>query len=572
MGAKSSRKDIIIFFAVLILSIIIYSSVQWLGPYIYYIFNMDAYLTVHTALEGLSIIMSFCIFFVTYYSFERSKMLRTILFACTFLSVGILDFFHALSYDGMPVFITQSSVAKATAFWMAARLTAALGLLAAGLNKEDVKIRTHRAVFLTAALLFCGCLSYVIILRPELIPVLYVEGQGLTPLKIILEYVIIVIKFAAMFLFYLIYRNGEEAGEYKLVILSLLLSIFSELSFTLYSNVYDIYNLLGHVYKIIAYYLIFKAKFVLNVKKPYQALTETERKLVQYTDNLEKLVEKRTAEISAANEKLMKDMDYARNIQSALLPASLPKIAKLEFAARYLPCEKIGGDFYNVFKLDDDNVGILIGDVAGHGVSAAMITVFINQNIHVRREYDDGRVKVLTPKQVLNNLYYVYNRMNFPEEIYTVMFYGILNLSSQVLTYCSAGMNTPPLILQKDGQVRTLPIQGLPICKLGGFVNPSYENQSIQLKDGDSLLFYTDGLIEIDRKRPDQFNEDNLMEYLRGVQSISASDTVEYMFDLYHAIRGNESMIDDVTVLVVKIGEYEQAQEMRQESAVSATV
>jgi sigma-B regulation protein RsbU (phosphoserine phosphatase) len=70
------------------------------------------------------------------------------------------------------------------------------------------------------------------------------------------------------------------------------------------------------------------------------------------------LVEKRTAEITAANEKLLKDMDYARNIQSALLPVpSLPKFEKVDFAARYMPCEKIGGDFYNIFRLDEENIG-----------------------------------------------------------------------------------------------------------------------------------------------------------------------------------------------------------------------
>ena len=224
---------------------------------------------------------------------------------------------------------------------------------------------------------------------------------------------------------------------------------------------------------------------------------------------------------------------------------------------RATSCEKIGGDFYNVFRLDEDNFGILIGDVAGHGVSAAMITVFINQNIHVRREFDDGRIRILTPKQVLTNLFYTYNNMTFPEEIYTVLFYGIYNQQDKTLTCSSAGMNTAPLILRKDGDIEPISIKGLPICRLAGLISPSYENQTIQLSEGDSMLFYTDGIIEIDRKRPEQFNEKNLMEYLRGLQNYSASETVDYMFDLYDAILGDKKMIDDVTVLVVKIEEEE---------------
>ncbi len=193
--------------------------------------------------------------------------------------------------------------------------------------------------------------------------------------------------------------------------------------------------------------------------------------------------------------------------------------------------------------------------MAGHGVSAAMITVFINQNIYVRREYDDGRIRVLTPKQVLNNLFYIYNRMSFPDEIYTVLFYGIYNLESKVLTYSSAGMNMRPLILKSNGDVEPIPIEGLPICKLGAFVSPAYENHSIQLDNGDSMLFYTDGLIEVDRKKPELFNEYNLVEYLRGVTDSTAEDTSEYLLDLYYTILGDKQVIDDVTVLVIKINE-----------------
>jgi sigma-B regulation protein RsbU (phosphoserine phosphatase) len=553
MGVKNFKKDFTIFLAVFLFSIILYSTVQWYDTYVYHIYRMDDFLNWHIGLEGFSIIMSFCIFFISFYTVERSKNLRTIVFLTTFLSVGLLDTMHTLTYKGMPNFLTVSSVATATSYWIAGRLTAAVGLLVAGLVKRNNTVKVTRFVFVLASLLYSVIVIYLISYRQDLIPPLFIEGTGLTPLKIILEYVIIILQVINMLLFYRIYRIGEEIEEYKYIILSLLVSIFSELAFTQYSSVYDTYNFLGHIYKIIAYYLIFKSKFVLNVQRPYLDLQKAERKMVEYANSLEKQVEIRTKEIRTANEKLMNDMDYARNIQTALLPLSFPKADKLQFASRYLPCEKIGGDFYNVFRLDEDNFGILIGDVAGHGVSAAMITVFINQNIHVRREFDDGRIRILTPKQVLTNLFYTYNRMTFPEEIYTVLFYGIYNQKDMTFTYCSAGMNAVPLLLRNDGSVEAIPIKGLPICRLGGLVSPSYENQTIQLEEGDSILFYTDGLIEIDRKRPDQFNEKNLMEYLRGLQNSSAAETVDYMFDLYNAILGENKMIDDVTVLVVKI-------------------
>ncbi len=557
MGVQGShtRRYKTAFFVVFIISIILYGTVQWYEPYVYRIFHMHDFLSWHIGLEGLSIIMSFCIFLISYYSFERTKKLRTIIIACTFLSVGILDGLHTLTYNGMPVFIIPSSIAGATSFWIVARLTAGVGLLAASLAKYQKTVNVHRSIFVGMSLLYNGLMIYTFTWHLDAFPPLFIEGQGLTPLKIGLEYLIIFLLLLSMLFFYRLFKEEQGEEGFHFVIIALLLSIFSELVFTQYDNVYDSYNLLGHIYKVIAYYLIFKAKFILNIQKPYEALYKTERKLSQYADNLEKLVVQRTAEITAANEKLLRDLDYAGNIQSALLPASFPNIPQLEFAAKYIPCEKIGGDFYNVYKLDDENVGILIGDVAGHGVSAAMITVFINQNIYVRREYDDGRIRVLTPKQVLNNLFYIYNRMSFPDEIYTVLFYGIYNLESKVLTYSSAGMNMRPLILKSNGDVEPIPIEGLPICKLGAFVSPAYENHSIQLDNGDSMLFYTDGLIEVDRKKPELFNEYNLVEYLRGVTDSTAEDTSEYLLDLYYTILGDKQVIDDVTVLVIKINE-----------------
>jgi sigma-B regulation protein RsbU (phosphoserine phosphatase) len=567
MGVKRKKRDIIEFLTVFLVSLIVYGTVGWYDSYIYRILYMDDYLNLHLGLEGLSILMSFCIFLVAFYTLVSKKNTRTFVFMCTFISIGILDYMHTLTYKGMPGFLAEASVDNATAFWIAARITGAFGLLVASLTKPESIIKLPRFGAVLAALLYSGTIIYLIAYKPEIIPPLFIEGHGLTPLKIYLEYSIIVLHIITIILFFMRYLKAECAKEYRYMILSLLLCIFSEISFAAYTSVYDTYNLLGHLYKIIAYYLLFKAKFVSNVQKPYLALHKAEAELQEYVDNLEQLVEQRTEEIRTANDKLLKDMDYARHIQTALLPLSFPITDKLQFAARYLPCEKIGGDFYNVYRLDEDNIGILIGDVAGHGVSAAMITVFINQNIHIRREYDDGRIRILTPKQVLTNLFYIYNRMSFPDEIYTVLFYGIYNIQDKILTYSSAGMNTAPLVVRRNGNVDSIPVEGLPICKLGGLVNPSYDNQVLQLEEGDTVLFYTDGLIEIDRKHPNHFNEDNLKEYLRGIKNTDAPEMVNYMFDLYYTILDDKQMIDDVTVLAMKIEGKVETAEMKDVSA-----
>jgi sigma-B regulation protein RsbU (phosphoserine phosphatase) len=552
MAADGLKKDAALFGAVLLFSIVLYNTVTWFDSYVYRIFAQNTYLTWHLFLEVLSIAMSSAVFFITFYTFGKTYRVRSIVFSCTFLAVALIDIFHTLSYNGMPIFLTESSVAKATSFWVFGRMTAAIGLLIASLVPWERKMRICRFLPASLTMIYIIAGLYIINWRQDILPPLFIEGVGLTKLKITLEYVIIAIQIIAMLVYGRIYLTGREEKGSIYIVISLMLSVFSEMAFTLYSSVYDSYNLLGHIYKIIAYYGLFVALFVMNVQKPYLELYEAEQKITEYADNLERLVENRTREIAEANEKIINDLDYARNIQLALLPSSFPRIPGLEFAAKYLPCEKVGGDFYNIYRLDEENIGILIGDVSGHGVSAAMITVFINQNIYVRREFDDGRVRVLTPRQVLTNLYHVYNRMSFPDEIYTVLFYGIYNIENNTLLYSSAGMNTSPLILDNNGGVKRLEIEGMPICRLGTHVNPSYENRSVQLEKGDALVFFTDGLTEIDRHQPEIFSEENIMEYLKGICNATAREIVDDITDAYYTILGDRKMLDDVTVLVAK--------------------
>ncbi len=551
--AKLLRREIII-----ILFLVLFSATLFylFSCCIYQIFLSDFFLTWHIFLEFSSIVMSFCVFAITYYTYEESNRLRSIVIASTFLAVSLLDLFHTFSYKGMPVFLTEASVDKATSFWIIARLTMGVGLFISILIPSEKKVkRNQEGLWALMTLIYSAYWLLTISYHIDLYPPLFIEGKGLTPLKIYLEYFIISVQIVTAVLFFSAYIKSDcEDIGYIHIVRSLIISIFSEIAFTRYNNVYDTYNFLGHIYKIVAYYMLFRALFVQNVQKPYQDLHTAERKLSVYVNNLEQLVAQRTAEISEANKNLLRNLDYAKNILLALLPTSFPVVKGTEFAAKYMPCEKVGGDFYNVFKLDEQNIGILIEDVAGHGVSAAMINVFINQNIFFKKEYDDGRQKIFTPRGVLMNCYHKYNEMPFPEEVYVVMLYGIYNIATGELTYASAGMNTNPLILKGDGQVSVLEADGFPICKFGSHYKPSYQNRTAHLNPGDTLILYTDGLIELDPRRPDRFSQEQLVQFITGLKDITAQEICDEISDAYHALRGDEEMTDDVTILVVKAG------------------
>lgn len=549
---RYSRKDVVLVAGVLLFLIILFNFVKFFERELYFIFSADAFLTLHIFLEFSSIVMSFAIFAITYYTFEESKRLSMMIVAYTFLFVSLIDTFHTFSYKGMPVFLTESSVAKATTFWIIARLGMTLGMMFFSLIFGRAHLRKRHPASVVCVILFAFILLVLVNYYPSIFPVLFIEGKGLTHTKVIFEYVIIFIQLITIGICIRQYIKHSKNNEFLLVIIALLFSIFSELAFTMYSSVYDTYNLLGHIYKIIAYYLLFRALFVINVHKPYCELRQAERKLSAYVENLEKTVKSRTAEIESANRKLLKNLDDAKQIQMALMKVDFPKIPGMDFASTYLPCEKVGGDFYNVFRLDEDNIGILIGDVAGHGVSAAMVNVFINQNIRLKIDYEDGRHRIFTPRGVLMNLYHVYNSMSFPDEMYVVLFYGIYNLKTRELSYASAGMNTSPLIMKRTGKVVPINLNGFPICRFSEYFKPSYETKTIALAPGDTLVFYSDGLGEIDRQYPEIFNNENIIEFLTGMQNLSAKEICDELADAYHTLLNGREMLDDVTILVVK--------------------
>jgi len=107
----------------------------------------------------------------------------------------------------------------------------------------------------------------------------------------------------------------------------------------------------------------------------------------------------------------------------------------------------VSGDFCNVFKIDNDNIGFYIGDVSGHGVPAAMLTIFLNQTVKTLLEMETNELNKISPAMVLENIYRSFNSTNFDENVYIVMIYAVYNRHTQVLTYSSAGLNVSPILI-----------------------------------------------------------------------------------------------------------------------------
>ncbi len=545
------------YFALLTTTLLL-TIVLFTAPYLHNFFtkllNIASYIVWHNLFEFSSIIISICIFCVSYYSFEQNRNFRYLFLGNMLLLMGLIDFFHAMSFKGMPDFLIANATSnRATTFWIIARLIGGFGMLIASMIPLKLKFRFNKLWFFVLPVGISLLILNLVTYHPGFLPPMYIEGTGLSEIKIKLEFVVIFLMlFAVIFLLSEFKKNKDRFS----IILScaILIGIYSELAFTLYVDVYGLYNFLGHLLKFIMYFIIFRVIFVQSIKQPYQELTAAKDELKNYADNLDRIVEQRTEQINLIHQNLLDDLEYARDIQRAMLPKSLPNTAVAAFESCYFPAERVSGDFYNVFRIDETKIGLYIGDVSGHGVSAAMLTVFLNQSIQSKKENQNYRKETLLPSDVLKNIYLDFNRTDFKSEVYIVMLYGILDLETKEFTFASAGLNVPPLVVDSSGKVTELNIKGFPICKLPNNYDVAYQNSTIQLGKGDKVLFYTDGLIEAANQHQIVYSDLRLKDQLHKNWSLNALQLTEHITDnVFQFIENDGKLKDDITFFVMEM-------------------
>lgn len=247
------------------------------APYANGNYSTSQYLMIHSMLEFVSIFVSFTIFSVVWLirdglDDDRSRFI--LFLGINFLTVGVFDLLHALTFEGMPEVITAACAQKATLFWLLGRYWLSLTLLAAfmlnGLIKTSRQATTVYLAFNLAALFIATSLGLE---KTEIFPALYVPGVGMTDLKINLEYGLIGLHCIILLI---TWRNSSGLMENVYLNLSYfgVMTIISEATLTLYGQIHDEYNLFGHVYKAIAYYFLFRAVYWSGVVNHFYTLGE----------------------------------------------------------------------------------------------------------------------------------------------------------------------------------------------------------------------------------------------------------------------------------------------------------
>ncbi len=231
-----------------------------------YLLSRYNYLLFHSFAEGFSIVIAFAIFAIAWNSRRFLDNNYLLFVGIAYLFVGILDFIHTLGYRGMGVFPGYGTN-LATQLWIAARYMESLSLLVAPLLLQR-KLRVNLTFLVYAAI---TTLLLASIFRWNIFPAAFVEGAGLTLFKVISEYVISVILLGAIWLLYQ-RRAAFSSGVSRLVVASIGITIASEMAFTLYTDAFGVANMVGHLLKIVSFYLIYKALIEMGLKSPYDLL------------------------------------------------------------------------------------------------------------------------------------------------------------------------------------------------------------------------------------------------------------------------------------------------------------
>jgi sigma-B regulation protein RsbU (phosphoserine phosphatase) len=237
-------------------------------------------------------------------------------------------------------------------------------------------------------------------------------------------------------------------------------------------------------------------------------------------------------------ERLDKELQVASEIQKLLIPQEIPKSSYLEISAEYIPCKEVGGDFYDIIKLDEDRYIFVVADVSGKGIPGALVVSNMQATLRAFLEYS-------------NDLLPVVSRLNeaiirqTTTDRYITFFIGLYNHKKSKLAYINAGHN-PPLLINKNGKMQELSTGGIFI----GFMPWEYELEEVPFNKDDTLVMYTDGLVEAMDNEEEEFQMSRLKKTITKNLSVTPDKLKEQIIEQVNDHIGAVPLSDDFTLLI----------------------
>lgn len=265
------------------------------------------------------------------------------------------------------------------------------------------------------------------------------------------------------------------------------------------------------------------------------------------------------AEYQRVRKKLDIEIANAVIIHKRSLPSILPDTENISFASLYIPAEELGGDLYDVFKVDNglldeyfDQYVCYIADVSGHGLDSALLAMFVKDTIRsfFRLRHSPGQV--LSPKEIMDFFVEQYIKEGYPGEYLVCIYIIVFDLKAKELTYCNAGLHKCPLLIKEGGNIIDMDKTGLPVSTGLPADSLKYEDTSLPISPDTTLFIMSDGLPE-QRSVDAGFYEDRLRKLAGKIYKLSPNDIVQTVLDDFNQFLGFGRILDDITLVVAKM-------------------
>jgi serine phosphatase RsbU (regulator of sigma subunit) len=241
-------------------------------------------------------------------------------------------------------------------------------------------------------------------------------------------------------------------------------------------------------------------------------------------------------------EGLQRELELCRRIQIEMLPHTSLRLGLTEVKGISIPAREVGGDFFNYFELPNGQIAVLVGDVSGKGISAALLMANIQATLRARLpiESDLATLAATIDREI---------EAATPPGVYATLFLGILDASAKTLRYVNAGHH-PQFLIRGEG-IERLSAGGMPV---GLYAGQGYVERTVQLADDDLLFFYTDGMVEVENEQGEMFGAERLEPLLRAQRHEGVDTLLERVEDQVRRFRGRAEPFDDVTIMALRLG------------------
>jgi len=248
---------------------------------------------------------------------------------------------------------------------------------------------------------------------------------------------------------------------------------------------------------------------------------------------------------SLEKQRMEEELAIGRELQMSMLPAASPKIEGYEIAAISISAREVGGDFYDFIEMGSDKLGFVIGDVTGKSVSGALV---MSASRSIFRMLSEDKLSVGESMIRANKRI----KKDIKSGMFVALLYAVLNARKRSLRLCSAGQTQPIYLSTQKHEAQLMETQG-DTFPLGILDDAQYEESSFQLRAGDKIVFYTDGIVEAMNEQEEMFGFDRLLEVVRSSRSMTADDLLQEITNRVKEFVGNAVQHDDLTVIVLNV-------------------